>query len=677
MTSPPPSGDPRPQPLPSALARVPTILATAVAIMVPLSVLVTPKLFGPLAATAIWGLAIVLCFAGWGSWLGRRLVAELEVDWGLRAAWGLALTIAVGGPLCLFGLARRPTLLIWIFGGIALATREMFRVSDSPPQIWRRFWTVVAGCRHTPLIVAMVSVVGFLYLGAAARAVPNPNDDWVAYLPFVRKILQTGTFVDPFSVRRMAAYGGQSYLQALTLIVAEVSRVQIFDGGICLVLSFALIFGFAREARRISWTILLLVGLVVIMLPDNRANSAAEMSGVVGFVAAWRTVVLIDRAGLRGARPALLTALSMAAVCTLRQNYLPVVGFMLLALCLRRGDEQQSPSWADRRRHLGLVVVLLGACLLPWASLAFRSNHTFLFPFFHGNYDPNYGGITAPSPWNARLRFYLSAAFYGDPIRTMPLLLLVGPGIAAVATGRAVWGLWAGTIVGFAVLALSLPDADTYTIARYDFAYVVAFVIALGLAVADQGTTSKRDLSILVLVVVGLAIQVYDKQAAGIRAVSVALDRLGSDSTPSVLETDAEDERRMQQAVPAGERLLVMIERPYLLDYARNPIEHLDYPGAASPAPGIPLLAGSEKVAAYLVARGTRYFAFATPDHPRDDLYSRAKWKTLLTGPTRMWRIAAPLFLAAFDTVDELARSRRRIYDDGHLIVIDLDVAAR
>jgi hypothetical protein len=143
---------------------------------------------------------------------------------------------------------------------------------------------------------------------------------------------------------------------------------------------------------------------------------------------------------------------------------------------------------------------------------------------------------------------------------------------------------------------------------------------------------------------------------------------------PSPLETSADDERRMQQAVPPGERLLVMIERPYLLDFSRNRIELLDQPGAVSPPPGLPLGTDGEKIAGYLMAQGLRYLAFNRPDHPKDDLYSRAHWKANLAGPTRIWRITAPVYLSAFDAVDALARIRKRLYDDGHLVVVDLAV---
>jgi hypothetical protein len=130
----------------------------------------------------------------------------------------------------------------------------------------------------------------------------------------------------------------------------------------------------------------------------------------------------------------------------------------------------------------------------------------------------------------------------------------------------------------------------------------------------------------------------------------------------------------MQAAVPPMARLLVMIDRPYLLDFARNPIEILDEPGAASPAPGIPLVEGAEKVALYLRAHGIRYVGFVRPDRAVSPLYSRAQWLGMLNGSAPLWHATAPFNLAAFDVLGQFAQHHRRLYDDGQLVVVDLAV---
>jgi hypothetical protein len=582
----------------------------------------------------------------------------------------------VGGALCLLGLARRPILVAWTCGGVALLVQALGSRPRPAPGALEAVPPTPAGWELLP-VVGIAGMTAFVYLGSAGHTFPNPSDDWPAYLSFIRKLLQTGGLVEPFSVRRMAAYGGQTLLQALTSVVARETQIQLFDGGVCLVLTVGLVVGFAREARSVVWMLLTLTALAVLMLPDGRANSASEMSGVVGFVAAWRTATFVDRRDLRGWPAALLAALPIAAVATLRQNYLVPVAAMLFAWAARgaRRDER----WDERLRFFWQVALATGACLLPWAVLALRSNGTFLFPLFHGNFHPEAGGISVATPWHERLKGCFSAVFYETPVHPTLLLLLALPAAAAGANRRASIGLWLGAILGFGFLCWKLPDSDNYTLARYAFAGVVALVVVAGLAAAEAASEglTKRNLTAGGLVATALALQIYGTHDAAIKTLNGALDRLRHvDTSPDAVTFQPEVEHRMQAAVPAGARLLVMIDRPFLLDFARNPIEILDQPGGASPRPGIPLAQGSEAVAGYLGGLGFRYVAFVRPEKAVSPLYSRQQWVNYQSAGAALWKATAPHVLAAFDALAELARTRRRVYDDGTLVVVDLAVRA-
>jgi len=273
----------------------------------------------------------------------------------------------------------------------------------------------------------------------------------------------------------------------------------------------------------------------------------------------------------------------------------------------------------------------------------------------------------------------------------MPLLLLAAPAVARGPNRRALLGLWLGTIVGFALVVLGLPELDNFNIARYGFAFVVALAIATALAASDQvlaaepkpepqteprtepKTEPKIEPIALALVVVALGIQIQGTHAAAVKNLGGALGRIfAADRSPPPMAAAAPAVQKMQAAIPADAPLLVMIERPYLLDFARNPIQLLDLPGAASPRRALPLLEGGESVARYLVGEGLRYFAFASPDRPENDLYRRSHWKGQLGDARATSSGAARLYVATFDATDYLARTRHVLYDDGHFVVVDL-----
>jgi hypothetical protein len=71
----------------------------------------------------LWSLVIFASFWGYGETLRRALKSsEFEdLDWGLTAAWGMAVTLAIGGFLMMFSLAKAPMLSGVVFAGATLA----------------------------------------------------------------------------------------------------------------------------------------------------------------------------------------------------------------------------------------------------------------------------------------------------------------------------------------------------------------------------------------------------------------------------------------------------------------------------------------------------------------------------------------------------------------------------
>jgi hypothetical protein len=71
----------------------------------------------------LWSLVIFASFWGYGEVL-RRALKRPEFDdlgWGLTAAWGMAATLAIGGFLMMFSLAKAPMLTGVVLAGAALA----------------------------------------------------------------------------------------------------------------------------------------------------------------------------------------------------------------------------------------------------------------------------------------------------------------------------------------------------------------------------------------------------------------------------------------------------------------------------------------------------------------------------------------------------------------------------
>lgn len=128
----------------------------------------------------------------------------------------------------------------------------------------------------------------------------------------------------------------------------------------------------------------------------------------------------------------------------------------------------------------------------------------------------------------------------------------------------------------------------------------------------------------------------------------------------------------MQNAVPEGAALFVVVSHPYALDYARNWIAGVDVPGAASPDPGLPMFQGPDKFAAYLKAQGFTHLLFRDVDAPGGCLYDRRLWRHNRTAAYAEGRNLAGYYLDLFATLDALGLSSRIVRKDDRLTLIEL-----
>ena len=133
--------------------------------------------------------------------------------------------------------------------------------------------------------------------------------------------------------------------------------------------------------------------------------------------------------------------------------------------------------------------------------------------------------------------------------------------------------------------------------------------------------------------------------------------------------------RALQAAVPAGAPLVVLLDQPAYLDYARNRIINVDTPGYASYAPGLPYFRGSEPVAAYLRGHGLRHVAFVRGDHSRY-FYRRELWLARIQFDAELWRVVGAYIVDLLDTFADLATRYPVLHDEDGLVVVDLGAGA-
>ena len=443
------------------------------------------------AASAAWGLLLLVSFAGWGAALNAAVFRRKRADWGLRGAWGWAAVTALGGLLCALQLATRGVLVLVVGVGLVAfgvaVVREYLAWARRNVLRWARSaWEALP----FGLGAAAVFALGLVpYLASIVSTNFNGNDDKLCYFAFARGILDRGTLSQPFSLRRVSAYGAKSVLDAFQLAIpVPETHLHLLDNGMALLAVLALLVGHTQTVRRASRGIVLLLLLLTVTLPDIRINTATTMTGVVFFLGLYRTLVWQPVREGTGFRPGIPVALLAAGACALRQNYLvPIAVFLGLEYGAPLVRGLRFRPFAVERTALvraWTTAAALVVFLAPWWAMSLRWSRTFLFPFMRGNFDPGYS-FFEPLKRFEELHYVWANACYCLPVKAVPLFLVAALTGLDRSRRSTIANFAIAAFAGFAILLKSYPDADAPNLGRYYFGFTFAALLAIALAVAE------------------------------------------------------------------------------------------------------------------------------------------------------------------------------------------------
>jgi hypothetical protein len=677
-STPPRTGGDR-APVPVALDRALRVVAVLAVLGLGTAGLAQPT--SVLRGGVAWLGFLLFVLTGWGAIVTRiaRPDARTEApDAGLGAALGAAGYLAIGGVLVAAGVLTRPAILGLIGLGFAgFAWHEL----TAPSASWHRVRAAWELVRKNPALGVLIGVLGLVacirIVGAVAALDRNPWDDDLAYTPLVKRLLDTGDLVEPFSFRRLGAYGGQTALLALGAARGTLANVHLVDKGLGLAVALLAMVGHARE-RRTQPVWLGLIALVLVVLPETAINTASYWTGVVAFLALYRCVV-------RERWP--LVGLLAAVTCTLRQNFLAVVAVFLAAVLISRlvtlaRTMPLGEAWRRERRAWAWIAGVALAVIVPWWIAAYVSNDTFLFPIIDGTWNHQLSLRPAATSWAEELRSLVTCCLETSPIVVIPILALALAFVTDRRLGRPLTSLAIASTLGFVLIVHSLVGGETFHLWRYAFGFATTLAILLVLEIG-AGDEARVELPPLGrwLVLAALVLQVVagrgalPKQATALFddvREAAAIDRRGDPNA----RAEQRRYRAMQDAIPPGERALVMLDDPALLDYRRNPIANLDTPGFASPGPQLPAFRGAEPLRAYLVAQGYRYAAFVRSERSRY-FFRRGFWIERMFTDAELFQIMSAYTIDAIESFAELSTTTQVRYDDDGLVVLDLATPLR
>ncbi len=606
-----------------------------------------------------WGILILAAFVGWGRIVQNSLGGDQRepVDWGLAAGWGMMASLVIGGFLSALGIVSRELLIGFVMGGAVFAYRDVYGFFTLNT---RTAWLTVLLC--FPLIVRYASAVHFHGMSCA--------DDDIAYFPMIVKLLDTGTLIEPFSLRRLAGYGGHTFLQAFVGATGDENNAYLLDRGVALLVAFGLVIGAFDDLRQNRLLAVTLAVLLVVLLPFPLLNSASHLTGLALFLTLFRTLSRhLDRRSIGHAEIWLLGGL-VAATGSLRAHYLLVAALTIIVfwLIFYRTQKEKIATYLYRLGYLGLASLV---CLAPWMVLLQISSGTFLYPVFSGNHQPEFQNYSAPLDFISHLKVFLETIFHARlALFWMPALVFL-----FLRKNAAALSLYAASIFGTVAITWIFTYSDVENIHRYVAPFLnAAFIGTLMVFIKASlplDSASSLDLKIRryangalvgVMVIVGGLMMVKDVQRMITHWDRVAL-------SGSLRDQYAE----MQKSIPTGAKVLAMVNYPYALDYRQHDIVNIDVPGAASPGQGMPFNQGPQKLKAYLQAYSISHLIFDDLNDRAACLYNRALWQYHRDAEIAAWQYGAPFYLDFMDNVEALARSERIVYRKNGFHVVALN----
>lgn len=629
-----------------------------------------------------WGICILLAFTGWGALINRLLFPRDRIDWGQRAAWGLALATVIGGLLNISSRISRPTVLVWVGCGVLVFAADLLtgwgslvaRVSARIRELESKPWLIAAA-----LLVCLLTTIH--YSGSVATGFRqtsnytsgfNLHDDLKAYMVYPVKMLQTGALgLDPFSERRInASLGGQYFLQTLVLAALPEYGLRLIDPGLGVVLVLGLLIGYVSE-QRLALNRALSVLLFFLLLYFPILNITSLLTGMALFVSLFRTLAWKELQNYNLATRALIVALVAAGICSLKSSLIPACVILFISSYLYYAVASLRRRDAIWEFVISSLLVVL--FLLPWMLAMYQSSGTLLYPILgRGYHGSAYGEFRIPFG-NYSLSDHLE--LFVSTLTSVPFIALAMLGVLRSSFRLNPGGRGALASILFAALVGDL--VITFVMAGYDTVrFTFPFVSAAALVVTASVLAPKESGGGSAGWVAGAALAAglyigpgWDRtRYAYLGLIQGIQPRLGD--LFAIPDQEMSQYRALQQRVPEGETILARLEKPFLLNFRRNRIYIVDSPGGASLPPGMPCFRGAAALADYLASKSIR---FVTYSYATESAESRKIFGSFAGPSVQPWISA--LFKHAFDFQDnlaELGKTRRRIYDDGDIFVLDL-----
>jgi len=618
----------------------------------------------------LWAIFLFLGYIGYGAAVVRLLnLAEFnDFGWAAKAAVGMSASIVLGSALMVFKAATPVGLTSVAVVGFGLACYFFYvelnktQISTSNKRKGKGKPPVAKKANYAWLFLVIPGAFALLTFATSVYwpFQYDPNDDWIAYLAFPEKILQTGTLIEPFSQRRITSLCGQSVLLAQIMIFAEPESAHLLDRGLGAILLFGLLVEATRKtAPGWQWLRALIV-LAAVTVSVPRINTSSTVIGVCLMFGVLFSTSKVLNTRESDWRAWVLPALILAGASSLRFTYALTCGGALAVCFFWKAITSPRREWFQQVLPLFKTGIITLAFLSPLMIVSWESSKTPFYPLFNGNLMTDAQHVKTGRGFFEDLRITVNYIL-------MPEMFIMCLGLLSsfflnvrnrqLAISMVLISLLLIFLVGFNTTGIASSwNLDFYRLSFPLAAVTFFWILAMHLEIDDCDHRIGKSTLVGVLVAIFWLFQLEP----AIKEIQAELEIMHPQQEDFKFQTAAlkpfyED---LQKRVPEGEKILAVLDAYYLLNFERNPISSVDNIGCASPSPGMPFNHGPEALREYLVHLGYKYL-IAVDFNSAVFLYNR---KVMENHPRPEYRDISKKYYVDFMNNIDLISSRSIVY---------------
>lgn len=628
----------------------------------------------------LWGIVVLIAFVGYGRFINAVLSPQNKFDLGMQAAFGLALSVVIGGFLNFVGVISVFSIQTLIFIGILLFLIFWIKNCREWPLLARK---ALAFFQKNKIFIIAATFVFIIILARYCFSVAffsfHVADDQLGYMTFPVKMVQTGSLgIDPFSERRTeSSLGGQYFLHAIILAPTSLKNLHLTDSGLGYLIFTLLLIGFLRKKKINRWLSLIMVLLIAIVVSPV-ANITACYTAAAIFFLFFRLSYPIDEFKNNSTLfNALAVALSLSALCALKSTFISVAVILFFGhyfIYYRRLG-----SYKAVLKEFVAAALIIIIFLLPWMLSMLESSGTLLYPIFGRGYQAmSHGVFTHALQFDFYSLLRLFFEFFAGLTTLVPLVALGAVAYVLVAgeEKKFFWLVFLSSLVGVLIIVFLIGG---YSLYYYSFPYLLPSIMFAIVLLFGRGLYFSRfpnlNSRIIGLVFVTFLLGSFlQKDLMQIQEIKGGLNiergrmKIGLMNSDLVNEKELKQYSDLQKSVPVGATIIARLDRNFLFDFNRNRIYINDAPGDAGLPPGLPLKNGSEAMADYFLAHNIRYVAYS-------NVFNGASLAGMLRPHVNpLLRAQAENSFAFQNYLIELSKTRKIIYDDGKNLVLDVSI---